>query len=72
MKQLDWYNDSDIYLLARLEAGRFLSCDSGDLEKRHFNILKDYYYDLWVNDFDQFRQAAEDFGYEAVRIDDED
>lgn len=72
MKQLDWYNECDVYVLARIEAGRFLSCDSGDLEKKHFKILENHYFNLWMNDFEEFKQAAWGLGYQAVREDEQD
>lgn len=73
MKQLDWYNELDVYTLARLEAGRFLNGDSGDdHQRRHFNILKDYYFDLLVDDFEEFRKVAEHLGCKAVREDKQD
>ena len=72
MKQLDWYNECDIYLLARLEAGVFIGSPCNKHEQEHFNILKDYYFNLWVNDFEESKKAAEDFRYEAVRTGERD
>lgn len=70
--KLDWYNEADIYLLARLEAGVFIGSPCSKHEQEHFNILKDYYFNLWVNDFEKFKNAAEDLGYEAVRTGERD
>ena len=66
MKQLDWYNEADVYVLARVEAGTFIqpTCPRG---QEHFNILRDHYFNLWVYDFDSFRDCAGYHGFEAVR-----
>lgn len=62
MKQLDWYNEAHISMLARLEAGIFLK-PSVEKQKEHFDILESHFFHLFSHDFKKFKQAAIDFGY---------
>ena len=66
MKQLDWYNEADIYTLARLEAGAFIQPTCAR-EQEHFDILRDHYFNLWLSDFVSFSKYAEEHCFEAVR-----
>lgn len=72
MKQLNWYNEAHISALAWVEAGRFLCNSGGDHEKKHFKILENHYFNIWMNDFEEFKQAAWGLGYQAVREDEQD
>lgn len=72
METLDWYNEADIYRLAKIEASQCLMSEDDTkhiAQKRqiHHRVLTEHFFDMMAGDYIIFKGYCSMYNFEPTR-----